>query len=560
MIFNHLRAQHPSASFLLRSVCILLSASWLPNCGDDELGAIDSGKADAPSAGGRSNSSGGRGGTTNTGGANEGGAAGSDPGGAGGDSSSGGSESGGATNTGGTSSGGTSATGGSVATGGTTSTGGSTSEPLPDPLTIAGPLTTSAYGGEPFLTPASIDEVLEGTFSLGREFFVGDWLRAPDAGRPTLDGLGPVFHATSCVACHPSSARAPSLAPSDTVAFGLLFRLARGTGDGGFEAGDPIFGGQLQPSALPGVPVEGVIRWTADLDRPPGVSEFSPRPVFEVTTHASYGALDAETRLAARLSPQIVGMGFFEHVSDEEILAWEDPFDLDQDGISGRAARLALPGGERVGRFGWKAIHPTLRAQTSAAFAGDIGITSPEHPTDDCTASQTDCLAQPNGGNPEFASGSIEAIDEFMTYLAVPAARRSNDDANVLAGNELFFALGCSSCHRPHMQLGELASFPVLSNVVFYAYTDLLLHDLGAQLSDDLGEGDAEAHEWRTPPLWGLGLVDQRPNARYLHDGRATSLRDAILWHGGEAEAARSAFFDLTETEKNQLLAFLRSL
>jgi len=429
-------------------------------------------------------------------------------------------------------------------------------EPLPDPVAIAGPLTITAWGAQPFLTPAAIDEVLQTSFSIGRELFVADWRVAPDATRPNIDGLGPLLHAASCLACHPASGRPASLVDGGGVDAGLLFRLARADGAGGARGPDPIFGGQLQPSAIAGVAPEAAITFTRPEPPPAGISAVSARPVFAFAVNPAYGALDPETRASPRLSPQLAGMGLLEAVDAASILALEDPLDADGDGISGRAARL--PGGA-VGRFGWKAVQPTLRGQSAAAFAGDLGITSPDR-ADDCTPAQVACTGAPSGGAPEVAAVDVEAVGTFARYLGVPAARRANADPVIARGHELFVAARCAGCHRSKLVTGAAAAAPVLAGVGFYPYTDLLLHDMGPELADAIGEGDAAAGEWRTPPLWGLGLVAAQPTARFLHDGRAATIADAIRWHGGEAEAARGAFAALSPADAAALLAFVESL
>jgi CxxC motif-containing protein (DUF1111 family) len=431
---------------------------------------------------------------------------------------------------------------------------------LPDPLLIGGAL-TAAPGTAPFLTPApGLDLGALPAFSVGRELFVADWDAAP-GNRTLIDGLGPLYHALSCLACHPASGRARSLEPAGVVAPGLLLRLAAER-DSGWQP-DPFLGGQLQPSAIAGVPGEGTVQWSAstppDDARYQAVSTTSPVPAFELDVGA-YPAPDPGTRLGARLAPHLAGVGLIEHVPDSIILAWEDSDDRDQDGISGRASRIATPGGTVIGRFGWKAPRPALRAQSAAAFANDMGITSPDAPADDCTAAQAACLDAPSGGTPEITGASLDAVVVFMSHLAVPAARRDNRDPVVLQGAALFEAARCAACHRATLVTGPVPGQPLLAGQTFHAYTDLLLHDMGSALADAIAEGDASPAEWRTPPLWGLGLVEQAPGARFLHDGRATSLEDAILWHGGEAEAARAAFAAMRRAERDALLAFVRSL
>lgn len=413
-------------------------------------------------------------------------------------------------------------------------------EPLPDEATIAGGLTITGYGPRPFLSPANVDEVLQTGYSLGREFFAGTWEVAPSAQRPNLDGLGPLFHAESCLACHPATGRPPALNGDGTVDVGILFRLVGPNGP------DPVFGGQLQPRGIAGVPAEAAITFTRAGDDVPPTFHFDTAPV--------YGALAATTHALPRLSPHLAGMGLLEAVSDEAILALEDPDDLDGDGISGRAARLDAG----IGRFGWKAVQPTLSTQSGAAFAGDMGISSPGHP-DDCTPTQLACRNAPHGGDPETRASDLDAVGFFMRYLGVPAARRAHDDAVIRRGHALFEHVGCASCHRQTLRTSATAANDV-RDVTFHAYTDLLLHDLGPALADPIGEGVAAPAEWRTPPLWGLGLVEQDPRARFLHDGRAANLREAIEWHGGEAARARERFGALSPADAEALLKFVRSL
>ncbi|WIG98841.1 di-heme oxidoredictase family protein [Myxococcus sp. SDU36] len=415
------------------------------------------------------------------------------------------------------------------------------SEPMPDANAVGGPLTLGSHGTRPFLSPAPIDEVLQSGFSLGREFFVADWVPAPSGARPNLDGLGPLLNAASCVACHPASGRPRALRPDGEVDIGILFRLAGPSGP------DPVYGGQLQPFGIAGVPGEGRVTWQSD----------GGSLAFQLAPEATWGPLAPTTHALPRLSPHLAGMGLLEAVSDETLLALEDPQDLDGDGISGRAARLPNDGG--IGRFGWKAVHATLDDQTAAAFAGDLGITSPGHP-DDCTALQPSCRAMPNGGSPEIARGDLETVSVFMRLLGVPAARRSEDDPVVRRGHALFEHVGCASCHRQTLVTAADAATPRLRSVTFQPYTDLLLHDMGPGLADPFGEGVAGPAEWRTPPLWGLGLVEESPDARFLHDGRARTLLEAIRWHGGEAESARVRFDALSAEDAAALMAFLRSL
>jgi CxxC motif-containing protein (DUF1111 family) len=238
------------------------------------------------------------------------------------------------------------------------------------------------------------------------------------------------------------------------------------------------------------------------------------------------------------------------------------PDDTDGDGISGRVNHVwdVEHREVRVGRFGWKANQPSLRQQNAGAFRGDIGITSDLFPEEDCPPAQAECRAAPSGGAPELDAWKLEQVTFYTRMLAVPA-RRDVDHPEVLRGRRLFRELRCASCHVPRHETGTMPDAPELSGQTVFPYTDLLLHDMGPELADDRPDFEATGREWRTPPLWGLGLVRTvNRHTRFLHDGRARSLEEAILWHGGEAEHSRERFRDLSAPERAALLRFLESL
>lgn len=425
---------------------------------------------------------------------------------------------------------------------------------------VGGALTVTPIASAPFLTPANgLDVGTLSAFSLGRELFAADWVAGRDPSRARVDGLGPLFHTRNCLACHPGSGRPASLLPQGGVAPGLLVRLARPVADG--WAPDGHYGGQFQPRGTGDVPGEGRVGWRAG-GRPAGydaVAATSPVPVFLLTVKTGAPALDEATALGPRQSPHLAGMGLLDAVPDAVILEAEDPDDADGDGISGRAAWLEGDAGPVLGRFGWKAIHTSVRAQSAGAFAGDMGITSPLQPADDCTAGQSACLMAGNGGDVEVDDAGLDAVTTFLAHLGVPAARYDADDPAVQRGARVFRDIQCQACHRQTLRTAPDAP-ALLGNQVFHPYTDLLLHDMGPALRDGIGEGAARPGEWRTPPLWGLGLVAEDPAARFLHDGRATSLDDAIRWHGGEAAAAKDAYRALEQADRDALLTFLRGL
>lgn len=395
--------------------------------------------------------------------------------------------------------------------------------------------------------------------SRGREFFVADW--EPAGGRELLDGLGPLFHVPSCVGCHPSTGRPPTFLASGEVGPGILFRLS--AEDGG---PDPSYGGQLQPRALAGVTPEANIRWYSDdvIARTPeeGAPSVMLGPSLTVVFEdRGYGDFGAGTGIGPRLSPHLTGMGLLDAIPVEDLEALEDPDDADGDGISGRIHWHVREDGARIaGRFGWKGNSATLREQIAGAFLGDMGLTSPVRPTDDCAPPQQVCLEAASGGEFEVTDSGLDAVVAYMRLLGVPA-RRVTDPERERAGFERFLDVGCAGCHVPRARTREdgVEDSPI-SGLVIYPYTDLLLHDMGDELADGVADGDATGREWRTPPLWGIGRVADVEHARFLHDGRAATLNEAILAHGGEAQAAADRYRALSEEEREELLTFLRSL
>ncbi len=272
------------------------------------------------------------------------------------------------------------------------------------------------------------------------------------------------------------------------------------------------------------------------------------------------GSLGKRAAISARLAQPLIGMGLLEAVPKAVLLALADPEDADGEGVSGRPNRIRTDDGKlRLGRFGWKANQVGLRAQTVAALFNEQGITTPDRPGPTCTPVQADCLAAPDGGEPELAEADLQAIVWFMR--TTPArVRRDLDRPAVRRGAALFDAAGCSACHTPTLVTGRVADLPALSNQRIHPFTDLLLHDLGPGLADGRPDHAASGAEWRTPPLWGIGCAEEISTQSFLHDGRAHSLEEAILWHGGEADRARRAFISSSTGDRRALLAFLRSL
>lgn len=424
--------------------------------------------------------------------------------------------------------------------------------PLEDgELRPGGDTTTDVLGAGAFVQAAgNLTTRRRARFEAGLQFFRLVWVPAP--GRADLDGLGPNFHTDTCLGCHPHNGRAV-VQPPEVPTVGVLLRLADAEG-----RPDPQYGGQLQPLSLPGVEAQGQPTWRWAVEETITLTDeviTLRRPIY--TVDGPGGPLAPETGVSPRLGQQLIGQGLLEAIEADDLYAAADPEDADGDGISGRVALLA--GGE-IGRFGWKAAQPSVFAQTAAAFHGDLGITSDLFPDENCAPWQGEaCALAATGGAPEIQGPRLEATAAYLRLLGVPP-RRDGDDPEVLWGKALFSHLGCVGCHQPSHVTGAGLE-PEVSDQRVWAYTDLLLHDMGPGLSEGAGEGAAAPAEWRTPPLWGLGLVEEINGALHLlHDGRAHSWAEAILWHGGEAERSRALYAELPTEARAALHRFLGSL
>lgn len=419
----------------------------------------------------------------------------------------------------------------------------------------------------------------EETFKLGNALFRKLWVSSPSSTQAS-DGLGPLFNARACQSCHLKDGRGhpPEGAADATSMFLRLSRAPRTPQEQDLirskvilNLPDPVYGGQLQDLAVPGMQAEGrmVVDYEAfSVSLDDGTEVPMRRPTYSVTDLA-YGPLDVTTTLSPRVTPAMIGLGLIEQIHPADILARADPDDADGDGLSGRASIVRDPatGALALGRFGWKAQNPTIRAQTAGAFSGDIGISSPDHPENwgDCTEAQADCRAAPHGAQPRL--GETEAPDPvldlvtfYSQHLAVPA-RRDVDDQQVLRGKAIFHGLGCAACHTPKYVTRKDAADPTLAFQLIWPYSDFLLHDLGPGMADWQPVGDARGGEWRTQPLWSIGLTKTvSGHTFFLHDGRARNLTEAILWHGGEAEAATDGFKALPKADRDALVRFLESL
>ncbi|MFM2092557.1 MAG: hypothetical protein RLZZ127_3046 [Planctomycetota bacterium] len=439
-----------------------------------------------------------------------------------------------------------------------------TPRPLdPEAARSGGAATVSHDGVDAFAMPVpGLTRAQRRAFAVGNSFFNDAWVVAP-ASAEGRDGLGPLFNAESCSACHFRDGRGRPPAGPEHGLVSALVRLSVRTASG---AGiiDPVYGEQIQDKGIPGVPAEFRVRvhWEELPGRYADGEPYTLRwPRIELAD-PGYGPLAGTPLTSLRTAPMVAGVGLLEAVRDDAILALADPDDRDGDGISGRARIDVEPrsGAPRIGRFGWKAGAATVEQQSAGAFAGDIGITSDLHRGDHATPAQTAARNAPHGGDPELSGHKLQRVVEYQQVLAVPA-RRNPADPRVRRGEAVFHALRCDACHTPALPTGRVAELPALSDQTIRPYTDLLLHDLGEGLADHRAEGDATGREWRTAPLWGLGLIPAvNRHHDLLHDGRARGPAEAILWHGGEAATAAEGFRRLPRDQREALVAFLMDL
>lgn len=441
-----------------------------------------------------------------------------------------------------------------------------------------GKTTVFSNGRNAFSLPAAnLNDAERTRFVVGNSFFKRNWVQAP-ASTTARDGLGPHFLARSCGGCHVQDGRAQPpdfhnpLAPQPFA--GLLLRLSvPGTDAHGGPKHEPVYGDQFNTMGIHGVQGEGEVHLSYEriegqyADGTPYTLE---KPRYHLRNLA-YGPMAPDVMVSPRIAPQVIGLGLLEAIPEAEILANAQAQAASTGPIKGQPNYVWDAYAERMvlGRFGWKANVGSLAHQTAGAFLGDIGITSSRFPQQTCTPAQKDCLAAPNGNAKGRQGVEIEdyALDDVIFYQSTlaPAARRSAQDEGVLRGEALFHAAQCAQCHRPSYRTGAALfprlSSPALSGQDITPYTDLLLHDMGEALADGRPDFAANGRQWRTPPLWGIGLLPAvNDHQRLLHDGRARGVAEAILWHGGEAEPAREQFRHLPAPDRAALVQFVESL
>lgn len=411
----------------------------------------------------------------------------------------------------------------------------------------------------PHIDPSRVD-----SFFVGNSFFNSAWVTAP-ASTTGRDGLGPTFNAGSCSACHFKDGRGAPPLTDDEPFEGLLLRLSvPGEGPHGESVVEPSYGEQFNHRSILGVPSEGraLVTYTEQPGAYPDGTPYSLRvPAYSFPT-LTFGPMRADVMVSPRVGPATFGLGLLESIPEADLLAVADPDDADVDGVSGRPNRVWSVRAQRtvLGRFGWKANQPSLEQQNAGAFLGDLGITSTLFPSENCPDAQDLCRRAPNGGTPELVDERLAAVTVYTRTLAVPA-RRNAADPVVRRGADRFAEARCDACHTPEQRTGATAALPELAGQTFYPFTDLLLHDMGEALADHRPDFLATGREWRTPPLWGVGLVRVvNRHTFFLHDGRARSLEEAVLWHGGEGAGARDRFARMSRDDRNALIRFLESL
>lgn len=424
------------------------------------------------------------------------------------------------------------------------------------------------------LASANLSPTRRLDFSVGNSFFRNPWVIAPST-TTARDGLGPLFNTNACQNCHIKDGRGHPPASDANNAVSMLVRLSipddpaypESTRQLGLTP-EPVYGLQLQDMAIPGVTPEARVRVEYDLMTVhfrDGTPAQLRRPTLRIT-QPGYGPMHPQTRTSARIAPPMIGLGLLEAIPDAAILANANPDDSNGSGITGTpnwvwddAQQKTVPG-----RFGWKASQPGINQQNVHALSNDMGLTTTLKPVDDCTPVQTACRQAPSGqgpdGEPEVSDNILRLLTFYTRNLAVPA-RRDVADPQVLQGKNLFFKAGCQQCHIPQFTTSANAAEPELANQIIRPYTDLLLHDMGEGLADNLSEFQASGRQWRTAPLWGIGLTQTvSGHTQFLHDGRARNLMEAVLWHGGEALPAQRQVLAFDAPQRAALLAFLNSL
>jgi len=445
---------------------------------------------------------------------------------------------------------------------------------LEDDALSAGSFTVARADADAFAEPAPVLSYQQRQkFLRGRHHFNQNWVQFPSIGGDW--GLGPTFITDRCSNCHVKAGRGAPPDRADRQPMSLLVRLSvPGEGMHGAPRPHPVYGDQVQNQGLMGQDRDGTflgervfpeaevfIDWEEHTVAFADGEKASLRKPAVRWGRMWFGPVGPDTMLSLRMAQPIQGLGLLEAVPEATILALADA--QKALGFNGRPNRVRddINRTTALGRFGWKANQPSVKQQIAAAFAGDLGVTSSLYPDMNCPGPQVDCAAQPPGNQPELIDSDWDEITFWELALAVPA-RRNVADPQFRRGEQLFAEARCSVCHVPQMTTAEtFPPLPQLAKQTFRAYTDLLLHDMGEGLADGRPDFQAGGRDWRTQPLWGIGLSKTVSGSNhFLHDGRARSITEAILWHGGEAEASKERFRTMGKVEREALLRFLEGV
>ncbi len=398
-------------------------------------------------------------------------------------------------------------------------------------------------------------------FYLGKSVFKTPWITAPSI-TTARDGLGPLFSANTCRNCHPNNGAGVALGKNGLMSRSLLLRLSHRESNKtelikkiGFQP-DSTYGAQLSTGGSLNVPFEGtpVVSYEKIVAKYPDGTSYELRKPSYVIKNLNYGDLDKETVIAPRIGSALVGLGLLERIGEEDILKHQDIDDKNNDGISGKANYAFDPetNTTKLGRFTWKASATSVKHQSAAAAHNDMGLSNPLFPLHNCSPVQKECLKEANLAEHEMdlPMYRLDAVAFYLRNLAIPKQREMGKN---IEGEKLFKSLNCASCHVP--------TFTTADGIKISPYSDLLLHDMGEDLADGRSEFLATGKEWRTPPMWGIGLYQKvSKEANYLHDGRARSIEEAILWHGGEAQKSKNDFMALNKKSRQKVLDFLNSI
>ncbi len=426
---------------------------------------------------------------------------------------------------------------------------------------LGGNASTSNHGECAFCKPAKkMNNDEQDLFMYGKSFYRIPWVEAPSA-TTARDGLGPLFNANTCMHCHPNNGAGIAVKKNGSMTRSLLLRLSHKTSTDkaclekcGFEP-DSTYGAQLSLNGNHDVPFEGEAKVTYQEIKgkyPDGSSYTLRNPTYTIDK-LNYGSLDKETIFAPRIGLALLGLGRLELISDKDLLAHQDINDSNKDGISGKANIVFSPeyNTTMIGRFTWKASASSVKVQSAAAAHNDMSLSNPLFPKENCTKKQKECNQAPKGKHPlDLPANRLDALSYYIANLAVPNQREPKKHVE---GAKLFTTLNCVACH--------VDTYKTTEGDTIHPFSDLLLHDMGEGLADGRSEFLANANEWRTPPLWGIGLYETvSGEANYLHDGRARSIEEAILWHGGEAQKSKDAFMALDKKQRQKVLDFLDSI